>query len=143
MISESLIERVESDDRADRQLDLDIAIAVWGRPGVLVGRQDEPEGPVREHTYWKYTEKLDDALSLLPPGFWWRGGTCCVSSEAIVCPDHNDKYHGPRLHRECPPEIEHWNSGIEVELRPGNPFALCRALIAACLRARMLMQQPS
>lgn len=84
------------------------------------------------------TGSLDAALKLLRdalPGFWWRGGTCALSSEAIVCPDHNCPTHGERLLREFPPAIEHWNEGIEVELRPGGDEALVRALLAATLRA--------
>lgn len=135
-----IIDKLERGKGADRELDIEIAIAVWGRPGVLVGQQDEPGGLVRDHTYWRYTENLDDALSLLPIGFWWRGGTCAVSSEATVGPDHNDPKHGERLLRECPPSINYWDCGIEVELRPGTHFTLIRALAAACLRARGLMQ---
>lgn len=72
------------------------------------------------------------------PGFWWRGGTCALSSEAIVCPDHNDPEHRERLMAECPPSVKHWNEGIEVELRPGSDAALVRALLAAMSRAILL-----
>jgi hypothetical protein len=116
-----LIERLEKATGPDRDLDYDIANHIS-----LDADTDAPP----------YTGSIDAALTLLPPGFWWRGGTCCVSSEATVCPDHNDPEHRERLLAECPPVIEHWNSGIEVELRPGSPGALVRALAAACLRAR-------
>lgn len=87
------------------------------------------------------TTSLDAALKVLRdalPGFWWRGGTCAVSSEAIVCPDHNCPTHGKRLHEEFPPHLIHWNEGIEVELRPGGDQALVRALLAATLRAHRM-----
>lgn len=89
----------------------------------------------------KLTVSLDAALKVFRdalPGFWWRGGTCAVSSEAIVCPDHNCPAHGERLRTECPPTIAHWNEGIEVELRPGNDAALVRSLLAATMRAWQL-----
>lgn len=89
-----------------------------------------------------YTLSLDKALMLLPDGFWWRGGTCCVSSEATVCPDHNNPDHRERLLRECPPSIEWWNEGIEACLTPGSDAALIRALISACLQARWMMVTP-
>lgn len=92
------------------------------------------------------TSSLDAAVKVLGqalPGFWWRGGTCFLSSEAIVCPDHNCPTHGARLREECPPVIAHWNEGIEVEIRPGGDAALVRALLAATLRAyRMKREAP-
>ncbi len=84
---------------------------------------------------------LEDALEVLReelPGFWWRGGTCHLSSEAIIAPDHNCPVHGERLRREFPPTVEHWNAGVEVELRPGSEDALARALLAAICRVKLL-----
>jgi hypothetical protein len=69
-----LIERLEKATGPDRELDLAIAIAVWGRPGVLVGRQDEPGGPIHDHAYWEYTKSIDAALTLLPSDIWWLIG---------------------------------------------------------------------
>jgi len=71
------------------------------------------------------------------PGFWWRGGTCALSSEVIIAPDYNDERHGERLHAEYPVVLEHWNSGIEVELRPGSDAMFCRAFLAAIVRVKL------
>lgn len=71
------------------------------------------------------------------PGFWWRGGTCALSSEVIIAPDYNDERHGERLHAEYPVVLEHWNSGIEVELRPGSDEMFCRAFLAAIVRVKL------
>lgn len=100
-----------------------------------IGVKGEVQDATTRYHAPEYTFALDCALRLLPPGFWWRGGTCHVSSEAIVCPDHNDPEHRTRLLRECSPKIFHWNQGIEVELRPGSDNALVRALASACMRA--------
>lgn len=67
-----LAERVEALAGPDQSIDLEIAIAVWGRPGVLVLRHDEETGKNYEHTYWKYTASLDAAMTLVPEG--WRHG---------------------------------------------------------------------
>lgn len=77
------------------------------------------------------------ALSEELPGFWWRGGTCALSSEVIMAPDYNDPEHGQRLKAEYPPEHEHWNAGIEVELRPGSDVAFCRAFLAVMIRIKL------
>lgn len=71
------------------------------------------------------------------PGFWWRGGTCSLSSEVIMAPDYNDPEHGERLMAEYPPKLEHWNAGIEVELRPGSDAAFCRAFLAVMIRIKL------
>lgn len=84
---------------------------------------------------------VDEAVGWLRkelPGFWWRGGTCFLSSEAIIAPDHNCPVHGERLHREFPPTVAHWNEGVEVELRPGSDENLARALMAAICRVKLL-----
>lgn len=78
-----------------------------------------------------------EALKTTFPGFWWRGGTCALSSEVIMAPDYNDPEHGERLKAEYPPELEHWNSGIEVELRPGSDLAFCRAFTAVMIRIKL------
>ena len=83
---------------------------------------------------------LDDCISTLNeefPGFWWRGGTCGLSSEVIIAPDHNHAEHGERLLREFPVALEHWNEGIEVELRPGSEDNLIRAFAAAMIRTKL------
>ena len=78
-----------------------------------------------------------EALATSFPGFWWRGGTCALSSEVIIAPDYNDPEHGERLMAEYPPELEHWNAGIEVELRPGSDAAFCRAFLAVMIRIKL------
>lgn len=87
----------------------------------------------------RYTKYLGVAVTLLPVGFWWRGGTCSLSSEVRVCPDHNDPAHRERLLRDCPPTVEQWNEGIEVEIRPGGDQALICAFVAVCLQAHGLL----
>lgn len=85
---------------------------------------------------------FDAAVSLFRevlPGWWWRGGTCWVSSECRICPDHGSPEHGDRLHREFPPEIDVWNEGLEVELRPGSDETLARTLVAAILRVQEIV----
>src|SRR6476661_6092787 len=40
---------------------------------------------------------LDDCIEALReelPGFWWRGGTCALSSEVIIAADYNCPEHG-------------------------------------------------
>src|SRR5690242_9385875 len=78
-----------------------------------------------------------EAMNELFPGFWWRGGTCALSSEVIMAPDYNHPEHGERLKAEYPPELEHWNAGIEVELRPGSDGAFCRAFLAVLIRIKL------
>lgn len=63
-----LAERVEALAGPDRSLDLEIAVAVWGRPGVLVMRHDKETGENYEYTHWEYTGSLDSAISLVPEG---------------------------------------------------------------------------
>lgn len=134
-----LAERVEASEGADQELDCLIQATTMGD----LGRFRKPGTWAAEALRQRWnvpalTRSLDAAVSLLErvlPGFWWRGGTCYLSSEARVCPDHNCPTHGARLLVECPPEIEHWNEGIEVEIRPGSQGALVRALLSALLRS--------
>lgn len=122
-----LLKRVEANVGADRGLDRAIMYEVLRVPAKFQSANDDPRN---------YTGSLEAALTLLPAGFWWRGGMCGVSSEMIVCPDHNRPAHRERLLRACPPTLEHWNSGIEVTLWPGSHDALIRATLSACLRAQ-------
>jgi len=83
---------------------------------------------------------LDDCIEALReelPGFWWRGGTCALSSEVIIAADYNCPEHGERLRADFPQELAHWNEGIEVELRPGSEANLCRAFAAVMLRVKL------
>lgn len=149
----SLIERVEKATGPDRELDADIDVAtfrtVMTDDDLIYARKRDPGEDATHpgHYFIKsrsgaqaviapaYTASIDAVLTLLPEGFWWRGGTCSVSSEATVCPDHNGP-HRERLLRECPPTELIWDEGIETELRPGSNNALIRALLSAILRAR-------
>jgi hypothetical protein len=141
---QDLIERLEKADGPDRELGNDILFAAgWTQNEMDYGggnqvtvwmAPDDTEYLDGDHP--DPTKSIDAAVALLPSGFWWRGGTCYLSSEATVCPDHNNPEHRERLLRECPPSIEHWDSGIEVEIRPGSDHALARAICAASLRAR-------
>lgn len=86
--------------------------------------------------------RFDDALAVFRevlPGWWWRGGTCWVSSECRICPDHGSREHGERLMHAFPPAVDIWNEGLEVELRPGSDETLARALIAAVLRVKEIV----
>lgn len=130
------IDRLEMSPGPDRELDEALFQIAHGRRRFVSSfEQYDPSENLPS-----YTNSVDSALELLPSGFWWRGGTCHVSSEAVVCPDHNHPDHRERLLREYPPTKEHWNSGIEVEIRPGSDDALARALASACLRARLIRQ---
>lgn len=132
-----LVEALEKSVGPDRRLDEAIARELgWrGGPGSWRAPDDDGSDPPRVSVP-AFTGSIDAAETLLPEGFWWRGGTCGVSSEMRVCPDHNRPEHRERLLRECPPKIEHWNLGIEVTIWPGSNPALVRAFASACLRAR-------
>jgi hypothetical protein len=99
----------------------------------------DPKQPVRIHAPF-FTLVMEHTQQLLPTGFFWRGGTCHVSSEVTVCPDHNDPLHRERLMKECPPADAIWNDGIEVELRPGGDAAFVLAFTAVCLRAQAALE---
>lgn len=145
-----LIEAVEHAVRHDPELDAHVCCLVFASASACVEQSpfnfnwcvyDGVDRSGRPRLFHKervlpYTKSIEAALTLLPPGFWWRGGTCCVSSEARVCPDHNDPQHRERLLRDYPPSVPHWNEGIEVEIRPGSESALARAITSACLRVR-------
>ena len=147
----SLIERIEAATGGERELDAEIWLACtpgatrdkWSYIHKATGREctvDETRDATdRLIIVPSYTSSLDAALTLLPEGLWWRGGTCSVSSEATVCPDHNGP-HRERLLRECQPTELIWDEGIETELRPGSNNALIRALLASILRARQAAQ---
>ncbi|CAH1690958.1 conserved hypothetical protein [Hyphomicrobiales bacterium] len=144
----SLISRVEE----GRGPDVELESLVWR---VLVAKEGDvwvqfedrwlrrdPKDLVAYDSAPAILTSFDAAVALFRevlPGWWWRGGTCWVSSEARICPDHGSPEHALRLHREFPPEIDVWNEGLEVELRPGSDETLARALIAAVLRVRAIV----
>lgn len=139
---DTLISRVEEGAGEDRELDAAIIRALAGSPTDHWFRFGDEF--LTDNLAKRLTSSLDAVLSLMEaklPGFWWRGGTCFLSSEAIVCPDHNCPTHGARLMVECPPSMPHWNEGIEVEIRPGSQGALVRALLAAVLRTLRALKE--
>jgi len=99
----------------------------------------DPTQPVRVQAPL-YTLVVEHAKQLLPTGFFWRGGTCHVSSEVLVRPDHNDPLHHHWLVKTCPETEKVWNEGIEVELRPGSDTAFVLAFTAVCLRANAALE---
>jgi hypothetical protein len=114
-----LIERLEKATGPDRDLDLAIAIAVWGRPGVLVSKQDEPGGPIYDYTYWEYTGSIDAARTLVPDyngeSLDWLVGYDDDCPMATVFTHHG--------HRE-------WHPGFDPAI------ALCIAALKARLTAK-------
>jgi hypothetical protein len=102
-------------------------------------RSGDVKQPDRIHAP-QFTLVFEHTKRLLPVGFRWRGGTCHISSEVHICPDHNDPMHRERLMKECPPSVQIWNEGLEVELRPGGDSAFILAFAAVCLRAHAEME---
>ena len=99
----------------------------------------DPAQPVRIQAPL-YTLVIEHSQQLLPIGFWWRGGSCHLSSEVRVCPDHNDPLHRHRLMKECPCTEKIWDEGIEVELRPGGEKTFVLAFTAVCLKAHAALE---
>lgn len=113
-----LIARLEQATGPDPALDLAIAIAVWGRPGVLVARQDQETGVVSEHTHWRYTCSVDAALSLVPEGRGWL-----IARGALT--ETEPPYAAQVLHFRDPTLV--FGEGEAVSA----PLALCIASIKA------------
>lgn len=147
MLSE-LISRVEEGRGPDPVLESLVWRALIAKEGdVWTQFQDrwlrrDPNDLVAYDSAPAILTSFDDALTLFRevlPGWWWRGGTCWVSSECRICPDHGSPEHGERLLREFPPAIDVWNEGLEVELRPGSDEMLARTLVAAILRVQEIV----
>jgi hypothetical protein len=113
-----IVQRLRSGVGPDPELDVDIA--------ALVGHR----APL------PYTAFVAAAFTLLPIGFWWRGGSSQLSSEVRVAPDYNDPEHRERLLKDYPQTLRHWDKGVEVEIRPGGDGSFARAFAAVCLVAR-------
>jgi hypothetical protein len=101
----ALADRCEKASGADRELDVQIGAAVWGRPGVLVLRQEVISDIIRaptEYSYWEYTSSIDAALTLVPEGWWLDiqtagvSGVGAVSREWPVIKYGRDEGHGER-----------------------------------------------
>lgn len=74
MTIQEIITLLEAATGPDRDLDLAVAIAVWGRPGRLVMRHNDETGQNEEYTHWHYTSSIDAAWTLVPEGFRWSCG---------------------------------------------------------------------
>ncbi|WP_129610007.1 hypothetical protein [Rhodoplanes serenus] len=143
MSSEELITRLEQARGPSRDLDEAIKMAhaaflISGgakRDEVIAavggGLSDDPR---------PYTFSVDHATTLVPSGWVWKVGTCCVSDDAWVVPDWNSPVHGARLRRELgePASGSIWDSGIDVDLRPSGRPAI--ALCIAALKAHQAMR---
>jgi hypothetical protein len=109
-----LVVRLKAEIGHDPDLDADIAAMVGSAP-------------------LPYTAFAQAAFTLLPMGFWWRGGVGHLSSEVRIGPDYNDPTHRESLLRDYPQALRQWDKGIEIEIRPGGEFSFVRAFAAACL----------
>jgi hypothetical protein len=111
-----LAERCEKATGPDRELDLEIAIAVWGRPGVLVMRHDPETNTNREYTHWDFTASIDAAMTLVPEGWFFSGLD------------------------QCSPSVQVWTEGNKARYSPQldglHAATPALALCAASLRAR-------
>ena len=144
----ALISRVEEGRGPDVQLEsLVWRILVAKEGDVWVQFEDrwlrrDPSDLVAYDSAPAILTRFDDALAVFRevlPGWWWRGGTCWVSSECRICPDHGSPEHAERLMHAFPPAVDVWNEGLEVELRPGSDETLARAMVSAILRVSALV----
>jgi len=134
MTLDERIDRLEKAEGPDRELDRNL----W--------RIENPTVPGMTSDLFlpRYTASLDAIVGLIErvlPGFAWKVGTCSVSDDAWICPDHNNPEHGERLMKQFPPVYgTKWDRGIDVDLRPpGRPaIALC---IAFCLALQSIGQE--
>lgn len=143
MTIDTLIKMVEAMDVPSRELDahLDVffcapdMIANDDGPGTLGLYLDGIKSS--SHVAREYTSSLDDAVTLVPKGWWWTLGLCGVSGDASIGPDYNGT-HRERLLAEFPPE--EWDGVFNEDLRPGNGnHRACQAMLLCILRARKKM----
>lgn len=143
MTIDDLITKLEQADGPSRELDVEIHCALCR--GMKLRKGDfgqlliyEPGGALWhiDDVVPRYTESIDAALTLVPDGFAWKIGTCCVSDDAWVVPDWNSRTHGAALRKKYgePVSGSIWDSGIDIDRRPSGQPAL--ALCIAALRAR-------
>ncbi|WP_386681862.1 hypothetical protein [Loktanella sp. R86503] len=90
------------------------------------------------HGYLDAAKQFHDAVL---PGWWFQIGTCCVSDDARVAPDYNDKTHRARLIKQFPAIIdgEEWDSITDIDQRPAGNLA--RALLLADLTALIWIEE--
>lgn len=92
-----LIARVEAASGPDRRLDAEIACAIMFtdlRPAEPDDHKEHQRGfPPSEGDIWcptgflmarSYTRSIDEALTLLPEGWWWSAGVCRRENHASV-----------------------------------------------------------
>lgn len=127
---------------------------------VLIERLDSATGPAPDldeefhlvcgipWTGRPVTASVDDMVSIINetlPGWAWKVGTCCVSDDAWICPDHNHPIHGERLKAEFPPVSGSiWDCGVDIDLRPPGrtAIALCIAYcyVIRAIRIKMISE---
>jgi len=90
MTVDELIERLQKSEGPSRELNLENARL----HGVTVMRRKDDDNGNEEYTYWHYTSKIDDALSLVPGGWTaeinWReafdkGSSCALHEFPEPC----------------------------------------------------------
>lgn len=116
-----LVERVKNATGPDREIDLALATALV--PDVLVLRQRDDDSGADPYTYWRYTEKIDDAIALVErmmPDHRW--GIHCHHSSGGEFRAHVTK-NSPL--RPMP----------NVADAPTAPLAILSALLAALSKA--------
>jgi hypothetical protein len=128
----TLLDRLGATKELDRELDADIAVAVFG--GVIVWKQAQgtmDQYPVRRYpsqnhvggfgfaAVERFTESLDSALVLVPAKFCWRVG-----------------HSGDSFRAEVWAEAGVVATGIEVSygISPSPAVAICIAALAAIAR---------
>lgn len=77
----NIAERLRADSEPDHAID----IAIARQLGVTVMRRNDGGAVSIEDTYWRYTEKIDDALSLIPPSLFYIMGYGRVRSGEPLC----------------------------------------------------------
>jgi hypothetical protein len=73
-----------------------------------------------------YTSSAAAAETLLPEGFFWRGGTCYLSSEVLIAPDYNDPMHRERLLREY---RNRWSGGTAEPRSKSDPEVMLHSSV--------------
>lgn len=126
---DKLIERLERATGSDRSLDADIYRLDYfpvDKSYMDAFRASAPH----------YTSSVDAAVTLIPKGWAWKCGTCCISDDAWCVPDYNSPLHGERLRKELGSPVHGgiFDTGIDIDQRPPGRVAI--ALCIAALKAR-------